>query len=161
MTPLYTTHESQIMKNRARVTLLAALAFLCGGMILCVSLCGQVRTGNEKQMFLRVVTAFTLAGWCAILLLRLGYAPARAECRHALHLAAGEAKEYQGVIRVSPQAFKIPRSIYVQKAVLQQEDDAVTLHVNARLAHRLPPDGTSIRVQTVKQFITAYEVCDE
>lgn len=161
MISLYSSQETEQMKKRAGISLFVALAFLCGGLILCVSLCARVNTGNAHAMFLRVVTAFTLAGWCAILLLRLQYFPARAEYRHALYLNAGEAEECRGVLSVSRQRFRIPRSVTVRRIVLRQGEEEIHLSVNARLAHRLPPDGTCVRVRQTQQFVTAWEACDE
>ena len=51
------------------------------------------------------------------------------------------------------------RHLWVRGRILRQRKPALSL--NARLARRMPPDGTRVRVRTVRRYITAFEVCDE
>ena len=55
----------------------------------------------------------------------------------------------------------LPRSIAVRRALLTENGETTALSLNARLARRMPPDGTRVRVRTVRRYITAFEVCDE
>ena len=66
--------------------------------------------------------------------------------------------EYEGVLRLSHGTFQIPKSIAVRKVNIRQEEETVSLNIDARLARRLPLDGTSVRVMTVRKYITAFEV---
>ena len=158
---LYTDHETERERKKAKVCLLSAGGILLAALTACVVLCFHVRTGNESRLFKLTVALFTLAGWTAILLYSLGYKPAQAEYRHREHILKGESQAYEGVLTVSGGAFRIPKSITVKKAAIATGEETVRLNLDASLAGRMPPDGTKVRVLTVRQYITAFEVCDE
>ena len=41
---------------------------------------------------------------------------------------------------------------------MEGEEEPRKLNIDARLVKKLPPDGTRVRVRTVRKFITAIEV---
>ena len=159
MTVLYTEAEMLKMKRRADWSGAVSWGALAAGWLACAALCFFVRTGNAKRMLFLVIALSTVSGWVFILLRQMVYAPAHGEARHMAGILADETEaEYEGVLRLSPGAFQIPKSIAVRKVSIQQDEDNISLNIDARLARRLPPDGTSVRVMTVRKYITAFEV---
>ena len=159
MTVLYTETELQKMKRRAAWSGAVSWGALALGWIACAVLCFFVRTANAKHMLFLVIGLATVSGWIFILLRQMVYAPAHAEVHHMAGILADEAEaEYEGVLRLSPGAFQIPKSIAVRKVNIRQEEETVSLNIDARLARHLPPDGTPVRVITVRKYITAFEV---
>ncbi|MBQ7455705.1 MAG: hypothetical protein IJS53_04615 [Clostridia bacterium] len=161
MTAFYTREEADALSLRARRCRAIALALICAALAICTALCFFVRTGNEGRMFILVVSVFTLLGWIALLLLTLVWRPLRAESRHITGVLAGEQTEYRGVLEAPGAPVKIPGSIAVRKVMLRQGEESVMLNVRARLADRLPPAGTPVRVCAVMRYIVACEVDHE
>ena len=159
MTVLYTAEEMERQKRRAKWSGAAAWTALALGWLACAVLCFFVRTGNAKDMLLLIIGLATVSGWVFILLRQMVYVPAHAEAHHMAGILADENKEeFEGVLRLSPGGFQIPKSIIVKKAYIQQGEESVTLNVDASLARRLPPEGALVRVETVRKYITAFEV---
>lgn len=146
--------------RRAKISLYLSFALLALAMLACIVLCMQVNTGNAEQMLYTVIGLFTLAGWIAILLLRLIYFPSTAVCRHMKSIFGGEEEELEGRLSLSPAAFQIPKGILARKISLavEGEEEPRKLNIDDRLVKKLPSDGTRVRVRTVRKFITAIEV---
>ncbi|MBQ9263456.1 MAG: hypothetical protein IJ189_04510 [Clostridia bacterium] len=162
MKRLYTPEKMAQWKKRARVSGGAVCALMAAALAACVYLCAQVRTGNAGRMLRYVIGLFTLSGWVSIVLLRFCYRPAQAEYRHMAGILAGETEEHAGTVAWLPGAFSIPKSITIRKAILTKEDgETETLNVDVRLADTMPPSGAAVRLETVRKYITAYEVQHE
>ena len=161
MQALYSQEEANRMGKRARTS----LRFVCGLMLcalaVCVFLCTRVRTGNAEGLLIAVIALFTGAGWIGILVLSLLYRPSLAKYRHMTHILSDPMEEAEGTIALLPGAFQIPKSILIRKVSLTAGEDRITLNLDARLAGRLPKNGTRVRVRTAKKYITAIEVLDE
>lgn len=158
MTVFYTAEEMEKQKRRAGWSGAAAWACLGLGWLACAALCFFVRTGNARQMLFLIIGLATLSGWVFILLRQLICVPAQAEVHHMAGILEGETEAYEGTLLLSPGAFQIPRSIAVRKVMLNQGEETVSLNVDARLAQRLPRNGSLVRVQTVRKYITGFEV---
>ncbi len=156
----YSHADALRMNRRAKISLYTSFALLLSALIACVILCTQVNTGNAERMLYLVIGLFTVAGWIAILLLRLIYFPSAAVCRHMKSILAGEEEEMEGRLSLSSTAFQIPKGILARKVSLAVEGEEETrkLNIDDRLMKKLPPDGTRVRVRTVRKFITAIEV---
>lgn len=161
MIVLYHQEDARRMGVRAKAGRAAAGGILAAALIACVALCCQVRTGNAQTLYRWVVALFTLAGWGAILLTRFLIRPCQAEYQHMTSILSGEAEILEGKLTVAPESFQVPRSIRVRKAHLTSGEESCTLNVDDRLAAQLPPDGTHVRLQAVRRYITAVEVCHE
>ncbi len=161
MTNFYSKEEMERHRRRAVWSGAAAWSALALGWIACAALCFFVNTANARRMLFGVIGLATVSGWVFILLRQMVYTPARAEASHMAGIIAEEATEYEGVLRLSPGAFQIPRSIAVRRATLTNGEESVTLSIDAALARRLPPDGSFVRVQTARKYITGYEVLHE
>ncbi len=158
MVVFYTAEEMEKQKRRARWSGAAAWVCLGLGWLACAALCFFVRTGNAKRMLFLIIGLATLSGWAFILLRQLICVPAQAEAHHMAGILTGEAEAYEGTLLLSPGAFQIPRSIAVRKVMLTQGEETVSLNIDARLAQRLPKDGSFVRVRTVRKYITGFEV---
>ena len=161
MTNFYSKEEMERHRRRAVWSGAAAWSALALGWIACAALCFFVNTANARRMLFGVIGLATVSGWVFILLRQMVYLPAHAEANHIAGIIAEEAAEYEGVLRLSPGAFQIPRSIAVRRATLTNGEESVTLSIDAALARRLPPDGSFVRVQTARKYITGYEVLHE
>ena len=182
MTNFYSKEEMERHRRRAAWSGAAAWGALALGWLTCAALCFFVNTANARRMLFGVIGLATVSGWVFILLRQMdralvslpeaddlknpqyGFADtesAHAEANHIAGIIAEETTEYEGVLRLSPGAFQIPRSIAVRRATLTNGEESVTLSIDAALARRLPPDGSLVRVQTVRKYITGYEVLHE
>ena len=157
MEHLYTHAESQRWKRRAALTMGISAGAVALALAVCIVLCTIVTTANAKTLLILAVALFTLAGWAAILLLFFVYAPARAQAEHIFGMLNGEVQQYEGMLTLHRETFRIPKSITVRKATLLTDEGPVSLNVSAALAHRLPTDE-KLRLETVRRYIAAYEV---
>ena len=157
---LYSQADALRMDRRAKVSLYASFGLLLSALITCIILCTQVNTGNAERMLYLVISLFTVAGWIAILLLRLVCFPSAAVCRHMKSIIGGAEEELEGRLSLSPAVFQIPKGILARKVSLAVEGEEETrkLNIDDRLVKKLPTDGTRVRVRTVRKFITAIEV---
>ena len=161
MTELYSPEEERRFRRRDRISRAAAWTVLLGGLGACVWMCCHARTGNAGQLLKASILVSTLAGWVFAPLLMCAAGPARAEYRHIAGILAGQPEACEGTLTVEKESMCLPRSIAVRRALLTENGETIALSLNARLARRMPPDGTRVRVRTVRRYITAFEVCDE
>ena len=161
MTSFYSKEEMERHRRRAAWSGAAAWGALALGWLACGVLCFFVNTANARRMLYGVIGLATVSGWVFILLLHIVYLPAHAEANFIAGIKAEESTDYEGVLRLSPGAFQIPKSILVRRATLTNDEESVTLSIDAAFARRLPPDGSFLRVQTVRKYITGYEVLHE
>lgn len=161
MTNFYSREEMERHRRRAAWSGAAAWSALALGWLSCAVLCFFVNTANARRMLFWVIGLATVSGWAFILLRQMVYLPAHAEANHIAGIITEESAEYEGVLRLSPGAFQIPRSIAVRRATLTNGEESVTLSIDAGLARRLPPNGSLVRVQTVRKYVTGYEVLHE
>lgn len=161
MTKFYSQKEMERHRRRAAWSGAAAWGALALGWLASAALCFFVNTANAQRMLFWVIGLATVSGWVFILLRQMVHSPAYAEASHTAGILADETEkteEYEGTLRLSPGAFQIPKSIAVRRATLINGEESVTLSIDAAYARRLPPDGSFLRVQTVRKYITGYEV---
>lgn len=158
MIRLYTPEAAQRWKRRAWLTLTLSLGLVALATIINIILCGQVNTANATTLQLTCIALFALAGWACILLLYYVYAPARAMATHIGGMFSAPSETYEGVLTVHKDSFRIPKSVTVRKATLETAEGPVALSVSAGLVHKLPKNGSALRVTTVRKYITGYEV---
>lgn len=161
MTKFYSQEEMERHRRRAVWSGAAAWGALALGWLACAALCFFVNTANAQRMLFWVIGVATVSGWVFILLRQMAHLPAHAQVSHMAGILADEAEkteEYEGTLRLSPGAFQIPKSIAVRKVTLTNGEESVTLSIDAAYARLLPPDGSFLQVQTVRKYITGYEV---
>lgn len=158
MTRLYTIEEiRRLRKNARRARGLAALlgaAALAG----CVALCFGLRTENMLRRQTAAIILSTLGSFAAVLLLGEGALPARREADHEEGVLKEDAAERTGRIGQIAPAFRIPKSIAFHTVALETEEGPVSLKLNARHRKIFPEPGTRIRVETRRDYVTAWEV---
>lgn len=158
MIRLYTLEAAQQWKRRAWLTFALALGLVALALVVNIVLCTMVNTGNAVALQTACIALFTLAGWACILLLYFVYAPAKAQAVHMAGMFSAPGESYEGVLTVHRDSFHIPRSVTVRKATLETAQGPVSLSVSAGLVHKLPKNGSALRVTTVRKYITGYEV---
>lgn len=154
---LYTPEEARRWKQRSSRRLYSILVLIALTLTACIILCRQVNTGNAQSLLVIVIALSTLAGWVGMLLFYFSYSPAKAQTVHIQGILSGEKDYAEGILTLHKESFRIPKSITVRKATLQTTDGPLSVSVSAALARQLPT-GVSLRVETVRRFITAYEV---
>ena len=158
MKSLYSTTVCAQWVARAKRCLLLCALSLFVGFLICLYLCTRVTTGNASTLLVWTIGIFTLAGWISLWTLWFSYAPARAQVSHMNGMLEGDMQEHQGTMHVLGEKMYIPKSIAIYKVALKDGDETKTFHVNAHFVSQLPKNGTLVKVQTVRKFITAYEV---
>ena len=150
----------QRSKNRARCALRIFFALAAFMLILFTVLCLMTRTGNARRMLYLAMACMIPAGWCLIALWLFAVKPARAEEQHLTGLAAAEKDIREGRVFLDTDSFRIPKSVRVRKARLDTGTETLSLNLNDQLTGRMPPDGSLVRVETVRKFITGMEVLE-
>ena len=155
-------NEEAVQKCKDRVRLLTRLLAGLGALMLIVfvALCLLTRTGNARFMLYAAMISTVLAGWGFIALWVFAAEPARAKERHLTGLAEAEKEIREGRLFLSDDCFRIPASVRVRKVRLETETEAFSLNLNEELTQRMPPDGSLVRAETARKFITGLEVLE-
>ena len=159
---LYTPEETATIRTRAKrlKTWLWALALT--GMVICIVLCCLVNTANESAMRIAVTAVSTAFGWAVILVWALGYAPAKATYTHMEGVLGGERETFSGALSLEEGNWHIPKSIWIRKVNLTDAGgNEQKLSILSEKAKELPPEGTEVRVETVRKYILTVEVLHE
>lgn len=158
MVRLYTPESARYWKHRATFLFAFSIALVVLALAVNIILCTRVNTANAQTMQIACITLFTLAGWACILLLWFAYTPAKALAVHIGGMFSAESEIHEGVLTIHKESFRIPKSVTVRKATLATAEGPLALSVSAALVPQLPKSGTSVRVTTVRKYITGYEV---
>lgn len=161
MDPLYTLSEVRSLTRRKNRCRLWALILSVLTAAVCITLCFFVRTGNAGKLQLLVTVVFMLGGWAVILLLRAGYFPAKALKAHCEGMLSGVPDEYRGILTVTGQAIRIPKSVVARRVTLRDGEEEIALSVEDGRAAVLPVTDGPVRVAVVRKFITSVEVLRE
>ena len=155
-------NEEVVRSSGARVRryhrILGVLAAL--SLVLFVTLCLLTRTGNARIMLYSAMAVMILSGWGVIALWLFALEPARAEERHLSGLAALEPETREGRFFMTGDSFRIPRSVRIRKVRVETAEETLSLNLNERLADRMPPDGSLVRAEIARKFITGLEVLE-
>ena len=158
MVSLYHREEAQRLARSGRRARYAAWGLLAACFAVCALLCGRVRTGNAQRLLGLVIAVSTAGGWAAILLLRLRSRPCRIVAAHMEGLLNNPEEAFStGEISLRPGVVSIPGSIDIRKAELHGSGEPTVLNVLAEKAGELPPDGTRVRLRTVRGYIMGWE----
>ena len=149
-----------IEKSRDRVRKNKCLLWIMGtGMLgLFVLLCLLTRTGNARTMLLIAMGSMTLTGWGILAFWLFAAEPAKAEASHLAGLREVEGEIREGVLKLDPEGFRIPKSIRVLKVYLETDKGTLSLNLNEKLRAKVPPDGSRVRVKTARKFIVGMEI---
>ena len=155
-------NEKALQCSKTRVRFITCLLISATGLTLTlfVILCLLTRTGNAQAMLYLAMAAAVLGSLVSLALWMFALEPAKAENRHLAGLAAAERKTCEGWFSLSGDSFRIPKSVRVRKVRLETEDGPLSLNLNEKLADCMPPDGSLIRAETARKFITGMEVLE-
>ena len=158
MIHLYTPEAARAWKRRAAVTLGLSLGLVALATVINIILCGRVNTANAATLQLTCIALFALAGWACILLMYFVYAPAKAMAVHIGGMFSAPAETLEGVLTIHKESFRIPKSVTVRKATLETAEGPLSLNISAGLLHKMPKNGTRVRLTAVRRYITGCEV---
>ena len=119
-------------KNRRWMIVLAALA--CAVLIACVVLCAMVGTLNAASMQRRIVSVSTLGGWLVLALWLNAALPSRREAVHQAHMLEGERETDEGVLTVTRELQRIPKSAPLLRAELRDGERVRHISVSPKKA---------------------------
>ncbi len=148
-------------REKARAYARILISAAAGMLVFFVALCLMTRTGNARTMLITTMVSVVLWGWCILAFWLFAAEPARAEARHLEGLSEEEAKTREGRITLDPEGFRIPKSVRVLKVRLETEEETLSLNINEKYRTRVPPDGSRVRVQTARKFITGMELLEK
>ena len=150
----------QRSKNRARRNTRILAAAAAGMLILFTVMCLMTRTGNARVMLAAAMISMVLAGWGILAFWLFAAEPSRSEARHLEGLSEAGRQIREGRITLDPESFRIPKSVRVLKVKLETEEETLSLNLNEKYRKRVPPDGSHVRVQTARKFITGLETLE-
>ena len=155
-------NEEVILRSRERVRRRTRIFYFMAAAALTVFvvLCLVTRTGNAAFMTKAAIVWAVLSGWAVVAFRAFALEPEKAEESHLTGLEAAEKKVREGRFFLREDSFRIPRSVRVRKVRLESGDETLSLNLNEKLADRMPPDGSAVRVETARKFITAMEVTE-
>ena len=145
-------------RKRARRYTGLSCALAGAGLVCLIVLCLLTRTGNARTTLALAMAGSVLFGWAVIAVWLFAAEPARAEEKHLSGLAELEPEIREGRLTVSGDVFRIPKSVRVRKVRLETEGETLSLNLNEKLAGRMPPDGSLVRAEIARKFITGLEV---
>ena len=155
-------NEEAVQRSKTRVRqytitlcILAALSLVCF-----IILCLMTRTGNVQTMLFLAMICSVLSGWGFIALWLFVLEPARSEEQHLTGLASLDPEIREGRFFMTGDRFRIPRSVRIRKVRLETETESLSLNLNDRLTDRMPPDGSLVRAEVARKFITGLEVLE-
>ena len=150
--------ERLLWRNRNRAV---ALAVLAGAVLLvCVVLCAGIETRTAASVHVRVVAVSTLGGWAVIALWLNILRPGRREAAHQRHMLEGERESDTGVVTVTKDLMRIPKSAPLLRAELRDGERVRRLFVSPKKAALLGTTPRRMRIWTVFGCIVALEACD-
>ena len=158
MTRFYTPEAlSRIRKTGSRF-LFAAAALAAAVLAGCILLCTGVRTANAAFRQTAVILLSALGSFAVFCLIAEGVLPARREAQHVAGILPDTPVTVEGCLLAAGKPFSIPKSITFCPLQADTKDGPLSLRVNRRFRKRLPPFGTPVRLETVRNYITAWEV---
>lgn len=124
-------------------------------------LCLFIRTCNARTMHPVLLTATAVSGAAAIIIYVLFTRPARQELKHLEMLRNGSQDVREGILTVTRESFRIPKSVRVRRVILETgEERPALLNVDERWVGRMLPDGSRVRLTTVHSYIAGAEICE-
>ena len=145
-------------KARSRRSTLVFRLFAAAMLLAFVTMCLLTRTANARAMFIAMLASMIPAGMICILLYCLRVRPDRMAARHTKMLLDGAAETDEGEFRYAGGPVQIPGSVRVLPVSLQNGEESRCLFLDETLAGRMPAEGTRVRVQTVRRYITGAEI---
>ena len=146
-------------KTRRYTAEFAALCLLT--LLVFIAECLLTRTGNMAFMLRLAYASMILMGFACIVFYCCVLRPSRRKETHLEGLLSREPGLLEGRFTLTASSFRIPKSVQVRTVLLETGDGSLTLNLDEEWTCYAPPNGTPVRVQTVRKFITGIEVPGE
>ena len=156
----YFCTEKDLFLQRRRTRCLAFLFYgLClFTLILFVVLCLMTDTASAARMLRLALVSMVLLGWVCIAVWVCLLSPARAKLAHLEGLLDQAPTLREGRFSLTADSFQIPKSVLVRRVRLESAEETLSLNLDEAWTSRAPENGSLVRVQTVRKFITGIEV---
>ena len=146
-------------KTRRYAAVFGALCLLT--LLIYIAECLLTRTGNMAAM-LRASYASTIGlGFLCIVFYCCVLRPSRREQVHLEGLLSRTPEIREGTFTLTSASFQIPKSVRVCTVLLDTGEGTLSLNLDEAWTGFAPPDGSLVRVQAVRKFITGIEVLKE
>ena len=129
-------------------------------LIFFVVLCTLVNTANAARMLRLAMISMVLLGWISIAVYVCLLSPARAKLSHLEGLLHQAPSVHEGRFFLTADSFQIPKSVRVCRVRLENTKETLSLNLDEALTSRAPENGSLVRVQTARKFITGIEVLE-
>lgn len=155
-------HAEAILPERTRKkrTLIVMLVIAAIGLAACIVICTFATRRNLRLILPLTIGTSTVAGWIVITLLHGPFLEAGAQCRHSDLMLNEKREAFTGRFEKTDDVRRIKNGLSVRKVRCIEEERERVLSVNEEKAAQLP-DAFSGTVQTVYDFIVAYEVNED
>ena len=160
MNELYSREALARLRKRNRVWRVVLAALGGATLVACALLCAFLRPRNAGAMLGRILLISTLGGWAVIALWLNVLLPGRREAAHEAHMLDGPAEYDEGVVTVTREWLRIPKSAPMLRAELRDGTRVRRLTVSPRKAKQLGETPRRMRVRLVFGCIAAWEACD-
>lgn len=157
MKRFYTPQGAERKKSGSRAAGFAAVGLCAAALALCVFLCFGVRTANSTPRRIAVILISSLAGFGAIALAELIHLPEKREASHEEGVLRESAEIHSGEIQSAGAEVRIPKSISFFPVMLREGEKTLSLRMNSRYRSFLPPEGSSVSVETARGYIIGIE----
>ncbi len=157
---LYNREELNRAKQRQNRSALWMAAIGAAGLCVCIALCVGTTRKNADTMLPFIIGASVAAGWMVIFLSHAVFGKARATVRHTDLMLTGERETFVGRFEKTDEVRRVKHGVPVRKVRAYIDGYERVLSVSESKAERLP-DAFAGRVETVYDFVAAYEVEDD
>lgn len=154
---LYHSEELGTARTRQKRAKYAMIGVGAAGLLACALLCVFATRENVAVMRPIVIGTSILAGWIVIFLSHAVYGEARASAHHDERMLNEPPARVSGRFEKTDDVRRIRNGVTVRRIRMRSEPRDVILNVNEQKAALLP-DAFTGTVETVYDFITAFEV---
>ncbi len=161
VTELYAPEALERLRRKNRIWTAALAALACAVLIACAVLSAMAGTLNAQAMQRRIVAVSTLGGWLVIALWLNVALPNRREAAHQAHMLDGEREADEGILTVTKELQRIPKSAPLLRAELRSGERVRRVSVSPKKAAMLGPTPRRMKVWLVYGCVVAWEAEDE
>lgn len=157
---LYSDADMERMKERIKCWTVALCVLGAAALGVCVTLAALTNTLNAMRMELSAVAVSTVAGWIVIYFAVFKVAAGRREFRHADMLRSEERERVEGAVTVTPERFRIRKSVPVRRVEVRSADGEVRRLLVCETRAGALERAKTAAVYTAHGYAAAYEVAE-
>ena len=158
MNPFCTGKDLAAQRTRVRRCTVLFLGLCLFALALFILLCLITRTGNAAVTLRIAILCMILLGCACITVYVCLLSPARLKLTHLEGLMSQAPETREGRFFLTTETFQIPRSVRARRVRLEAEEETFSLNLDEAWTPLAPENGSLVRVQTVRRFITGVEV---